>query len=302
MKNLIVVTGGCGFVGSNLIEYFLKKTKLQIISLDNYSSGSKKNHILNKRVKYIKSDTKQISQTLKIYKNRINAIFHFGEFSRIYQSFLNMNECIQSNAIGSHAVFDFCLKNKIKLIYSATSASLGNNGRDKNLSPYAFTKSKNLELLENLKKWFNFKYEVIFFYNVYGPRQICVGKMATVVGIFEHHYKNKIPLPVVKPGTQSRRFTHIQDTVKICFLAWNKNKCKFYSISNKKSFTINQLAKLFNYKIKYLSSRKGERYASALSNLSLSNKIHKYFGKINLKDYVHNFCKNVRKHQKISDK
>ena len=296
MKNLIVVTGGCGFVGSNLIEYLLKKTKLKIISLDNYSSGSKKNHILNKRVKYIKSDTKQISQTLKIYKNRINAIFHFGEFSRIYQSFLNMNECIQSNSIGSHAVFDFCLKNKIKLIYSATSASLGNKGQDKNLSPYAFTKSKNLELLENLKKWFNFKYEVIFFYNVYGPRQICKGKMATVVGIFEHHYKNKKPLPIVKPGTQSRRFTHIQDTVEICFLAWKKNKCKFYSISNKKSFTINQLAKLFNYKIKYLSSRKGERYASALSNLSLSNKIHKYFGKINLKDYVENFCKNLRKY------
>ena len=291
MKNLIVVTGGSGFVGSNLIEYFLKETKLKIISLDNYSSGSKKNHILNKRVKYLKSDTKHISQTLKIYKSRINAIFHFGEFSRIYQSFLNMNECIQSNSIGSHAVFDFCLKNKIKLIYSATSASLGNNGRDKNLSPYAFTKSKNLELLENLKKWFNFKYEVIFFYNVYGPRQICVGKMATVVGIFENHYKNKKPLPVVKPGTQSRRFTHIQDTVKICFLAWKKNKCKFYSISNKKSFTINQLAKLFDYNIRYLPSRKGERYASALSNLSLSNKIHKYFGKINLEDYIRNFCK-----------
>ena len=291
MKNLIVVTGGSGFVGSNLIEYFLKKTKLKIISIDNYSSGTKKNHIFNKRVKYIKSDTKQISQILKTYKNRINAIFHFGEFSRIYQSFLNMNECIQSNSIGSHAVFDFCLKNKIKLIYSATSASLGNNGQDKNLSPYAFTKSKNLELLENLKKWFNFKYEVIFFYNVYGPRQICKGKMATVVGIFEHHYKNKKPLPVVKPGTQSRRFTHIQDTVEICFLAWKKNKCKFYSISNKKSFTIIQLAKLFDYKIRYLPSRKGERYASALSNLSLSNKIEKYFGSINLKDYIQNFCK-----------
>ena len=298
MKNLIVVTGGCGFVGSNLIEYFLKKTKLQIISLDNYSSGTKKNHILNKRVKYIKSDTKKIAQILDIYKNRINAIFHFGEFSRIYQSFLNMNDCIQSNSIGSHAVFDFCLKNKIKLIYSATSASLGNNGKDKNLSPYAFTKSKNLELLENLKKWFNFKYEVIFFYNVYGPRQICKGKMATVVGIFEHHYKNKTPLPVVKPGNQSRRFTHIQDTVKICFLAWKKNKCKFYSISNKKSFTINQLAKLFNCKIRYLPPRKGERYASALSNLSLSNKIHKYFGKINLKNYIQNFCKNVENDRK----
>mgnify|MGYP000978286716 CR=1 FL=1 len=296
MKNIIIVTGGAGFVGSNLIEYFIQKTNYKVISIDNYSSGTKKNHINDKRITYIKSNTQNISRVLDKKKKSINALFHFGEFARIYQSFQFMNECIDTNTIGTNAVFNFCLKNKIKLIYSATSASLGNKGQDKNLSPYAFTKSKNLELLENLKKWFNFKYEVIFFYNVYGPRQICKGKMATVVGIFEHHYKNKKPLPVVKPGTQSRRFTHIQDTVEICFLAWKKNKCKFYSISNKKSFTINQLAKLFNYKIKYLSSRKGERYASALSNLSLSNKIHKYFGKINLKDYVHNFCKNVRKH------
>jgi len=295
MKKFIVVTGGCGFVGYNLIKYFLEKTNLKIISLDDYSSGTKKNHIKNKRVKYIFGHTKDINKTLNNYKKKIDSIFHFGEFSRIYQSFVQMNKCIQSNTIGSNAVFDFCLENNIKLIYSATSASLGNSGEDKNLSPYAFTKSKNIELLENLKKWFNFKYEVVFFYNVYGPRQICKGKMATVVGIFEHHYKNKKPLPVVKPGTQSRRFTHIQDTVKICYLAWKKNECKFYSISNKKSFTINQLAKLFDYKIRYLPSRKGERYASALS---LSNKIHKYFGKIDLKNYIQNFCKNIENHRK----
>jgi len=249
MIKKIIVTGGAGFVGTNLIKLLLNKTKYKIISLDNYSSSSKKNHIINKRIKYINGKTLDIESLIKKPKE-INSIFHFGEFARIYQSFLNMNECIQSNSIGSHAVFDFCLKNKIKLIYSATSASLGNNGQDKNLSPYAFTKAKNLELLENLKKWFNFKYEVVFFYNVYGPRQICKGKMATVIGIFEHYYKNKKPLPVVKPGTQSRRFTHIEDTVRICFLAWKKDKCKFYSISNKKSFTINQLAKLFNYKIR----------------------------------------------------
>ena len=114
-----------------------------------------------------------------------------------------MNECINSNTIGTNSVFNFCLKNKIKLIYSATSATLGNKGLDKNLSPYAFTKSKNLELLENLKKWYNFKYEVIYFYNVYGPKQISKGKMSTVIGIFEHAYKNKRPLPVVRPGSQT---------------------------------------------------------------------------------------------------
>ena len=140
MKNIIVITGGAGFVGSNLISYFLKNTKIKIISIDNYSSGTKKNHIKNNRVIYLKVHTKDISQSLKRYKDKIKTIFHFGEFSRIYQSFIHMNDCIQSNTIGTNAVFDFCLKNKIKLIYSATSASLGNRGEDKNLSPYAFTK------------------------------------------------------------------------------------------------------------------------------------------------------------------
>ena len=203
-----------------------------------------------------------------------------------------MNECIDANSLGSVEVFNFCLRNKIKLIYSATSASLGNKGEDKNLSPYAFTKAKNLEILENLKKWFNFKFEVIYFYNVYGPRQISKGRMATVIGIFEEHYKNKKPLPVVKPGTQTRRFTHINDTIKICFLAWKKNKCRHYSISNKQSYKIIEVAKLFKTKIKYLPKRPGERYASALTNMSLSNKVYKYFGKINLKNYIKNIIKH----------
>ena len=206
-----------------------------------------------------------------------------------------MNECINSNSIGSNAVFNFCLKNNIKLIYSATSASLGNKGKDKNLSPYAFTKAKNLELLENLKKWFNFKYEVIYFYNVYGPNQICKGEMSTVIGIFEDHYKKNKSLPVVMPGTQTRRFTHIKDTVEVCYIAWKKNLCRHYSITSKKSYSILDVAKMFKSKIKYLPKRPGERYASALTKLNLTNKIYKYYGKILLKDYIGNFVnkKNI---------
>ena len=290
-KKRILVTGGAGFVGTNLINFFLKKTKFNIISLDNYSSGTKKNHIKNDRVTYINGHTNNIMNLIKDPKN-IHSIFHFGEFARIYQSFIKMNECLNSNSIGTNAVFNFCLKNKIKLIYSATSATLGNKGDDKNLSPYAFTKSKNLELLENLKKWFGFKYEVIYFYNVYGPKQISKGSMSTVIGIFENAFINKKPLPVVKPGTQSRRFTHINDTIKICYLAWKKNLCRHYSISNKKVFSIIDVAKMFKTKIKFLKKRPGERYASALSNMNLSNKVYRYFGKINLKDYVENFIKN----------
>ena len=286
----IIVTGGAGFVGTNLIKLLLQKTKYKIVSLDNYSSGTKKNHIKNKRVQYIKNDTKNISQSIKNTK-KIITVFHFGEFARIYQSFINMNECIDSNSVGTNAVFNFCLKNKIKLVYSATSASLGNKGSDKNLSPYAFTKAKNLELLENLKKWFNFKYEVIYFYNVYGPHQICKGPMSTVIGIFENHYKLKRALPVVRPGTQTRRFTHIYDTVEVCFKAWKNNLCRHYSIANRKSYSIIQVAKMFNCKIKYLPKRLGERYASALTNQNLSNRIYKYFGKTDLKTYIENFCR-----------
>ena len=289
-KKKIIVTGGAGFVGTNLITLLLKKTKFKIISIDNYSSGSKKNHIKNSRIKYLKSDTKNISNVIKKPKE-IQSVFHFGEFSRIYQSFLNMNKCIEYNTIGSSAVFNFCLENKIKLIYSATSASLGNKGKDKHLSPYAFSKAQNLELLENLKKWYKFKYEVIYFYNVYGPHQICKGPMSTVIGIFEDHYKKRKALPVVKPGSQTRRFTHIFDTVNICYLAWKKNLCRHYSISNIKSYSIIDVAKMFKSKIKFFPKRAGERYASALTNKNLSNKIFKYFGSTKLKDYISDFLK-----------
>jgi len=297
MKNYIVITGGAGFVGSNLIDKLLKNTKKTIISIDNYSTGKKKNHIKNSRVKYIAGNTINIEKLLNNYKKKIHSIFHFGEFSRIFQSFSKFDECFKSNSTGSSRVFKFCLDNKIKLIYSATSATLGKNGKDKNLSPYAFTKAKNLELLENLKKWFNFKYEIIYFYNVYGPKQIKKGYMATVIGIFEDQYKYNKPLTVVKPGTQTRRFTHIKDTIETCYLAWKKDRCAHYSISNKKSYSIIKVAKMFNRKIKMLEYRKGERYASALTKFSLNNRIIRKYGKIDLKDYITSFIKSEKNYE-----
>ena len=292
MRNILVVTGGAGFIGSNLISELLKFKKFRIISIDNYSSGLLKNHIRNKRIKYLKGSTKNIEILLKNYVSEIHSIFHFGEFARIYQSFKKIDECFSSNIEGSSNVFNFALKHKIRLIYSATSASLGNKGEDMNLSPYAFSKAKNLELLENLKKWFNFRHEVVYFYNVYGEKQICKGDMATVVGIFEYHFKQKKKLPVVRPGTQVRRFTHVYDTIKACIFAWKKNKCKHYSIASKKSYSIIELAKLFRNKIRYLPKRAGERYISSLTKMNLNNKIIRLPAKIRLKDYVNNFLIN----------
>ena len=184
------------------------------------------------------------------------------------------------------------MANKIKLIYSATSASIGNDGNDKNLSPYAFSKAKNLEMLENLKNWFNFKYEILYFYNVYGPRQISQGKMATVIGIFEDQYKKNKPLTVVKPAINQEDYTYRRYYLCV-FICMEKNKCRHYSISNKKSHTILQVAKMFNQQIKFYLAEKVNDMHQHLLDMNLSNKVYKIFGKIQLKNYVISFINST---------
>ena len=290
MKNIIIVTGGAGFIGSNLIKFLIKKTKFKIISIDNYSTGTANNHINHKRVKYIKSDTKKISQTLKIYKNRINAIFHFGEFSRIYQSFLDPKKCLNSNIYNSFEVINFAKDNKIKIIYSATSSALGNNGEDENLSPYAWAKTKNIELIKNYSKWFGLKFELLYFYNVYGPSQILNGPMSAVIGIFETQFKQKKPLTIVKPGSQKRDFTHIDDIINGCYLAFKIGKQKEYMLGTQKQYTVLQIAKMFKTKIKFLPPRDGDRSKSNTPNNNAFNYLG-YRAKIKIKDYINNIIK-----------
>ena len=285
MKNIIIVTGGAGFIGSNLIKFLVKKTKAKIISIDNYSTGTKKNHLNDKNVKYIKSDNINISKILKSSKKKIKVIFHFGEFSRIYQSFLNPKECLNSNINNSFEVINFAKENKIKIIYSATSSAFGNNGKDENLSPYAWAKSKNIELIKNYSKWFGLKYELLYFYNVYGSGQILSGPMSAVIGIFETQFKKKIPLTVVKPGTQKRDFTHIDDIINGCYLAFIKGKQKEYMLGTKKQYTILQIAKMFKTKIKLLPQRDGDRSASKIPHNNAFNYLG-YKTKINIKDYI----------------
>tara|TARA_B110000305_G_scaffold172299_1_gene190361 strand:+ start:546 stop:1424 length:879 start_codon:yes stop_codon:yes gene_type:complete len=290
MKNIIVVTGGAGFIGSNLIKFLIKKTQYKIISIDNYSTGTIKNHIIQRNIKYIKNENINIAKILKPYKKKIKVIFHFGEFSRIYQSFLKPKECLNSNINNSFEVINFAKDNKIKIIYSATSSALGNNGKDENLSPYAWAKSKNIELIKNYSKWFGLKYELLFFYNVYGPGQILNTPMAAVIGIFQTQFNRKIPLTIVKPGTQKRDFTHIDDIINGCYLSFIKGRQSEYMLCSKKQYTILEIAKMFKTKIKFLPSRRGERFGSSLVNNNALNHFG-YKPKINIKTYISNYIK-----------
>ena len=266
MRNIIIVTGGAGFIGSNLIKYLVNKTNSKIISIDNYSSGKIKNHSNHKNVKYIRGENNDISEILNPYKKKIKVIFHFGEFSRIYQSFLNTKECLNYNIKHTFEVINFAKDNKIKIIYSATSSNLGNGGKDENLSPYAWSKSKNIELIKNFSKWFGLKYELVFFYNVYGPGQILDGPMSAVIGIFKTLFNKKLPLTIVKPGTQKRDFTHINDIVIGCYLAMIKGKQNEYMLCTNKSYSILDIAKMFKTKFKFIKSRPGDRFLSTTIN------------------------------------
>jgi len=288
MNNIIIVTGGAGFIGSNLIKYLLKKTNLKIISIDNYSTGTTKNHINHKNVKYIRGENINISKILKTSKKKIKVIFHFGEFSRIFQSFIRPKECLNSNINNSFEVINFASENKIKIIYSATSSALGNNGKDQNQSPYSWSKTKNIELIKNYSEWFGLKYELVFFYNVYGPNQIMNGPMSALIGIFETQYKKKLPLTIVKPGSQCRDFTHVDDIVHGCYLAWTKGKQKEYMLCTNKSYSILEIAKMFGSKFKFLKSRSGDRFGSVISNNN-AKKILGFSAKINIKNYIKDF-------------
>ena len=290
MKKIIIVTGGAGFIGSNLIRFLLKRNNFNIISIDNYTTGSIKNHVINKNVKYINGQNINISRILRNYKKKIKIIYHFGEFSRIYQSFLHTKDCVNSNIYNSFEVINFAKDNNIKIIYSATSSNLGNDGKDQNSSPYAWTKTKNIELIKNYGDWFGLRYEILYFYNVYGPGQIKNGKMSALIAIFEKQYINKKPLTIVKPGTQLRDFTHIDDIIEGCYKAVIKNKNKEYMLSSGKKFSILQIAKMFNTKYKYISKRPGDRKDSIVLNNN-AKKILGFKSKNTLKDYIENFIK-----------
>lgn len=282
----ILITGGAGFIASNLIKLILdNNSKVLIYSYDNYYSGSRKNHIKSTKVKYIKGDTQKINKNRFLKKINFDHVFHFAEFSRIVPSFDNYDTCIKTNTYGTFEVIKFCLEKKAKLIYSASSSTIGNN---KFLSPYSWSKYANNELIKNFSKWFGLKYVIVYFYNVYGPNQITKGHMSAVIGIFEKQYLLGKPLTVVKPGTQKRDFTHVEDIANGTYLAATKSLNSEFHLGSGKNYSIIEVAKMFKSKYKLVSERPGERFYS----LSKSNKAKiqlKYRIKNDLKSYISNF-------------
>lgn len=295
-KKEIVITGGLGFVGQNFVKHLDKKLiNHKILVYDKSRKNYKKINLKSKRNKIIIiiGNTLNIENKLSEFKN-ISVLFHFGEFSRIVQSFKYTSECFISNTLGTFKVLNFCKKNNIKFVYSASSSKFGNNGADENLSPYSWTKSKNIELIKNFHSWFGLKYEIVYFFNVYGPGQSKYGKLAAVIGIFEGQYLKNKPLTVVSPGTQLRDFTHIDDIVNGTYLAWRKNLNKEYLLGTGRSYTIKYIAKLFGKRIKMIPKRPGERFASFKIN-NTAYKILGYKPRVKIEEYIKNFVKKNKK-------
>lgn len=256
----ILVTGGAGFIGSNLIKSLINENpEYKITSLDCYWTGKRENHFKHANVEYIEGYTWDISE---IFKNKeFHIIYHFGEFSRIVESFNQLSFLSKTNLFGTAMVLEYAKSNKIKLIYSASSSKFGNNGKDENLAPYSWMKAKMVELIKNYRSWFGLEYEICYFFNVYGPNQIYEGEYATVVAIFERQFLNNEKCTVVEPGTQVRDFTHVNDIVSGLMKAKNVSKNEEWLLRAGKNISIIELAELFG-DWKFIPERRGERLAA----------------------------------------
>lgn len=298
IKKKIVITGGLGFIGRNFFKKLdMELTNYLIIIYDKSALNFKKSYLKSKRNKiiFVKGDTIDIKKKLSRFKN-IKTLFHFGEFSRIFQSFNNIDGCFSSNTLGSFKVINFCRENNIKIIYSASSSKFGNNGNDQHLSPYSWTKSKNIELIKNYSKWFGLKYEIVYFFNVYGEDHSRYGKMSAVIGVFEGQYLKNKHLTVVSPGNQLRDFTHISDIVEGTFLAYKKNLGKEYLLGTGKLHSIIEISKFFKHKIKLIPKRKGERLSSVfIGKNNTAFRYLKYRPKVKIEDYINEFIKKNKK-------
>lgn len=263
-----LITGGAGFIGSNLIKGLIQKIpNCQLLSIDDYSTGKESNHIQSSQVKYIRCNTGAPYSSIEryIYTFYPSIIFHLGEYSRITTSFEDILKCQNSNSLGTFNILEICKRHKIKLVYSGSSSKFGSSDNE-NLSPYAWFKSKNIELIKNYSRWFGLEYRIAYFYNVYGPGQIEEGKYATVIGRFQDQVRRGIPLTVRGDGSQTRDFTHINDIIGGLLQTASYHENVETYLGTGKPDTILNIAKAFNHPIQFVDEVKGERTSSEIPN------------------------------------
>ena len=254
MKKQILVTGGAGFIGSNLCQRLSLDKNNKVYSLDNYFTGSKNNHVDN--VTYIEGSTSDIDKLIKFVPDMV---YHLGEYSRVEQSFDDIEKVWKYNKDGIFAVLEFVRKHGCKILYAGSSTKFGDGGLGRSASPYAWTKASNTELVQNYGTWFNVPYAITYFYNVYGNREIQTGKYATLIALFKEKMKNKEPLTIVSPGSQKRNFTHIDDIINGLILVGENGYGDEFGIGSPEAYSIKEIAQMFGGKIDMLAERKGNR-------------------------------------------
>lgn len=254
MKKKILVTGGAGFVGSHLCERLAEDKNNDVYSLDNYFTGSKDNHVAN--VTYIEGSTASIESLITFAPDMV---YHLGEYSRVEQSFDDIQKVWEFNKDGIFAVLEFVRKHGCKILYAGSSTKFGDGGLGRSASPYAWTKATNTELVQNYGTWFNVAYAITYFYNVYGSREIQTGKYATLIALFKEKMKKGEPLTIVSPGTQKRNFTHINDIVHGLILVGENGYGDEFGIGSPEAYTIKEIAQMYDGKIEMLPERKGNR-------------------------------------------
>jgi UDP-glucose 4-epimerase len=278
-KKKILVTGGAGFVGSHLCERLAQDENNDVYSLDNYFTGSVDNHVSN--VTYIKGSTVDIDTLINFVPT---IVYHLGEYSRVEQSFDDIKKVLEFNKNGTLAVLEFVRKIGCKILYAGSSTKFGDEGANADASPYAWSKSSNTQLVKNYGEWFGVDYVITYFYNVYGPREIQIGKYATLIALFKEKMKNKEILTIVSPGTQRRNFTHIDDTVDALMLIGENGHGDEYGIGNSHGYTILEVAQMYGGEIQMLPTRKGNRLVASV--ISDKTKALGWEPKVNLKDYI----------------
>ena len=284
----VLVTGGAGFVGSNLIEKLLENVH-KVTSLDNYSTGVYSNHV--EGAEYVPGNTCDIFDLITF---KPDIVFHLGEYSRVEQSLDEIEKVWEYNSLGTHEVIKFCLKNDCKLVYTASSTKFGDEGSNMFKSPYSLLKAQNVDLIKGYTKWAELQSAICYFYNVYGPKQIKTGAYATVIGIFEDQYENNRPITVVSPGTQTRDFTHVSDVVEGMMKFLGDADGDGYCFGTGKSYNMLDVAKMFNKEdIVFLPKRKTERFQTSI-NLTKSRNVLQWESKINLEDYIKDFKKGAK--------